>query len=36
MSDDCVFCGIVAGRVPTAKVMEDKASLAFILRHRVC
>ncbi|HLQ04792.1 MAG TPA: HIT domain-containing protein [Verrucomicrobiae bacterium] len=30
MSDDCVFCGIVAGRVPTAKVMEDEATLAFI------
>jgi histidine triad (HIT) family protein len=30
MSDDCVFCAIVAGRVPTAKVMEDEATLAFI------
>lgn len=30
MSDDCVFCAIVAGSVPTAKVMEDEATLAFI------
>jgi histidine triad (HIT) family protein len=30
MSPDCVFCGIVAGSVPTAKVAEDEATLAFI------
>jgi histidine triad (HIT) family protein len=30
MSGDCVFCGIVAGTLPTAKVMEDEAALAFI------
>ncbi|HYR93853.1 MAG TPA: HIT domain-containing protein [Methylomirabilota bacterium] len=30
MSNDCVFCAIVAGGVPTAKVMEDEATLAFI------
>jgi histidine triad (HIT) family protein len=30
VSDACVFCGIVAGAVPTAKVMEDEVTLAFI------
>jgi histidine triad (HIT) family protein len=29
LSADCVFCGIVAGRLPAAKVMEDETTLAF-------
>jgi len=28
--NDCVFCGIVAGRIPSAKVHEDELTLAFM------
>ncbi|WP_238154567.1 HIT family protein [Ornithinimicrobium sufpigmenti] len=28
--DDCVFCGIVAGTVPCAKVTEDETTFAFL------
>ncbi len=28
--DDCVFCGIVAGTVPCAKISEDAATFAFM------
>jgi histidine triad (HIT) family protein len=28
--DDCVFCGIVAGTVPCAKVAEDATTFAFM------
>ena len=27
---NCVFCGIVAGRIPSAKVAEDELTLAFM------
>ncbi|MGC9453542.1 MAG: HIT family protein [Phycisphaerae bacterium] len=27
---DCIFCRIVAGEVPAAKVLEDDAALAFL------
>lgn len=27
---DCVFCGIVAGRIPSTKVHEDELTLAFM------
>ena len=27
---DCVFCNIVAGRIPSAKVHEDELTLAFM------
>jgi histidine triad (HIT) family protein len=30
MSERCVFCQIVDGSVPTAKVAEDQAALAFL------
>lgn len=30
MSDDCIFCRIVAGQIPCAKVYEDDAALAFM------
>ncbi|MFF1946300.1 HIT family protein [Rhodococcus qingshengii] len=30
MSDQCVFCGIVAGNVPNAKVAEDDTTYAFM------
>ena len=30
MSDDCVFCGIVAGNIPCAKVTEDATTFAFM------
>ncbi len=29
-SDECVFCGIVAGTVPSAKVAEDETTFAFM------
>lgn len=29
-STDCVFCGIVAGRVPCTKVAEDEKTFAFM------
>jgi histidine triad (HIT) family protein len=28
--DDCVFCAMVAGKIPVAKVYEDQAVLAFL------
>ncbi|MBF6331848.1 HIT family protein [Nocardia transvalensis] len=30
MSDQCVFCGIVAGNVPSVKVAEDDTTYAFM------
>lgn len=30
MSDQCVFCGIVAGDVPSVKVAEDDTTYAFM------
>ena len=27
---DCVFCNIVAGKIPVAKVYEDDLALAFV------
>ena len=27
---DCVFCGIIAGRIPASKVHEDELTLAFM------
>lgn len=30
MSDDCVFCGVVAGTVESSRVYEDDAVLAFM------
>lgn len=30
MSDDCLFCRIVAGDVPSTRIMEDDATLAFM------
>ena len=30
MSDDCIFCRIVAGDLPAAKVYEDEHTLAFM------
>lgn len=30
MSDDCVFCGIVAGDVPSHTVYEDETTIAFL------
>lgn len=30
MSADCIFCKIVAGRIPSTKVYEDDAVLAFM------
>ena len=27
--DDCIFCNIVAGKIPATKVFEDSAYLAF-------
>ena len=29
MSDDCLFCKIVAGKIPSSKVYEDEDILAF-------
>ena len=29
MADDCLFCGIVAGKVPADIVREDEATVAF-------
>ncbi|MDI2027616.1 HIT family protein [Saccharopolyspora sp. TS4A08] len=33
MSDACVFCGIVAGELPSVKVAEDETTLAFMDIH---
>lgn len=33
MSDQCVFCGIVAGEVPHTKVFEDENTYAFMDIH---
>jgi Diadenosine tetraphosphate (Ap4A) hydrolase and other HIT family hydrolases len=30
MADDCIFCKIVAGELPAAKVYEDDRTLAFM------
>jgi len=30
MKQDCVFCKIVAGEIPSSKIYEDKNSLAFL------
>lgn len=30
MSNDCIFCKIVAGEIPSAKVYEDEDVLAFL------
>jgi histidine triad (HIT) family protein len=30
MPDDCLFCGIVAGSVPSQKVDEDERTIAFM------
>lgn len=30
MSDQCLFCGIVAGNVPNVKVAEDDTTYAFM------
>lgn len=30
MRDDCIFCKIIAGEIPSAKVYEDDAVLAFL------
>ncbi|AZG46610.1 HIT family protein [Gordonia insulae] len=30
MADQCVFCGIVAGRIPSHKVAEDDSTFAFM------
>ncbi|NNH08825.1 HIT family protein [Cellulomonas fimi] len=30
MSDDCIFCGVVAGTVESSRVYEDDAVLAFM------
>ncbi|GAB3685922.1 HIT family protein [Saccharopolyspora tripterygii] len=30
MGDQCIFCGIVAGEVPSAKVTEDDTTCAFM------
>jgi histidine triad (HIT) family protein len=29
-TDDCIFCGIIAGRLPCANVYEDEAVIAFL------
>ncbi|ORV24757.1 HIT family hydrolase [Mycolicibacterium conceptionense] len=33
MSDQCEFCGIVAGDLPSVKVAEDETTLAFMDIH---
>ena len=30
MSEDCIFCGIVAGKIPSSQVFEDENILAFL------
>jgi histidine triad (HIT) family protein len=30
MSDQCLFCGIVVGNIPSVKVAEDDATYAFM------
>lgn len=30
MADDCIFCKIVAGEIPAAKIFEDDRTLAFM------
>ncbi|MBT3193618.1 MAG: HIT family protein [Verrucomicrobia bacterium] len=30
MSDDCIFCKLVAGEIPSTKVYEDEHTLAFM------
>ena len=33
MTDNCVFCAIVEGRIPSHKVYEDEKTLAFLDIH---
>jgi histidine triad (HIT) family protein len=33
MDDSCVFCAIVAGRIPSHKIYEDERTLAFLDLH---
>jgi histidine triad (HIT) family protein len=30
MADDCIFCKVVAGELPSTKIYEDEATLAFM------
>ena len=30
MADDCIFCKIIAGEIPSAKIYEDEKILAFL------
>jgi len=30
MAEDCIFCKIVAGKIPSARVLEDDTKLAFM------
>ncbi len=30
MSEDCIFCGIVAGEIPSRTVYEDETTVAFL------
>ena len=30
MADDCIFCKIIAGEIPSAKIYEDEQILAFL------
>jgi len=33
MNQDCVFCGIIAGKIPGARVCEDSNFVAFLDAH---
>ena len=35
MKNDCLFCGIIAGEIPSEKVYEDDATYAFLDIHPV-
>ena len=35
MSDDCLFCKIIAGQLPSKKVFEDDKTVAFLDIHPV-
>ncbi len=35
MADDCVFCQIVAGKIPASVVYEDERMLAFMDLHQL-
>jgi len=30
MAEDCVFCGIIAGKIPSSRIFEDEKILAFL------